>query len=125
MATILIVDDEPGFRQILNIIIQRAGYTPLLAADADEAEALVHTRQPDLLILDDNMPNRSGADLCRDLKRSPTTAHIPVVMYTANTRFDNAAYVQQVGADAVVKKPSMPGDLITVVRDCLEAHAGV
>ena len=125
MAKILIVDDEPGFLRILNIIIQRAGHTPLLASNADEAEALVYERQPDLLILDDNMPNRSGADLCRDLKATPNTAHIPVVMYTANTRFENPSFMEQVGPDAVVKKPSMPADLLTVVQSCLEAHAGV
>lgn len=125
MATILIVDDEPGFRKILNIIIQRAGYTPLLAADADEAEALVYTRQPDLLILDDNMPNRSGADLCRALKANPATSHIKVLIYTANHRFDDPAFVAEVGADAVVRKPAMPGDLVAVVRECLAARAHV
>jgi CheY-like chemotaxis protein len=125
MATILIVDDEPGFRQILNIIIKRAGHTPLLATDADEAEAIVRAHQPDLLILDDNMPEREGSALCRDLKLDPTTAHIPIIMYTANNRFDNPNFAQQIGADAVVKKPSMPADLLAAVQRCLEARAGV
>ncbi len=125
MATILIVDDEPGFRQILNIIIKHAGHVPLLAQSADEAEAIVYERRPDLLILDDNMPDRSGSDLCRTLKADSMTANIPIVMYTANNRFDSEAYQRQVGADAVVKKPSMPGDIIAAVQNCLEARASV
>jgi CheY-like chemotaxis protein len=122
---ILVVDDEPGFRQILSIVLRKGGYRPVLAEDVRAARAVLDKQHPHAIILDDNMPHVSGGDYCYELKQSPLTAHIPIVMYSAGTRLDKADYVQHIGANAVVKKPSMPNDLLDALRRVMEQQASV
>ncbi|MEO0561720.1 MAG: response regulator [Chloroflexota bacterium] len=125
MADILVVDDEPGFRQILSIILKRAGHTPRLANNTAEARAQIAQAMPDLIILDDDMPGEKGSDYCRILKANPTTSHIPVVLYSAGAHARDSAFIASIGADDAVKKPSMPKDVTDAVERCLAAGAGV
>jgi two-component system cell cycle response regulator len=125
MATILVVDDEPGFRQILQIILKGAGYKTRLAAGVVEARQIMNQMQPDAIILDDNMPEITGGEFCTELKGSPLTAHIPVIMYSAGFQAQQPEYVKAIGADMVVKKPSMPTDVTHAVETVLSSRAAV
>jgi CheY-like chemotaxis protein len=125
MAHILIVDDERGFRQIVHIIFKRAGYTTSLAANTAEARQQMQHHTPDAIILDDTMPGQSGGEFCRELKANPLTASIPVIMYSAGARAERDEFIAAIGADAAVKKPSMPQELLDAVKTCLDARAGV
>ena len=82
-ATILAVDDEPEALDVLRALFVVEGYEFLQAADSAQALALIHERQPDLLILDYMMPGMSGIELCEYLRSDPETADIPIVMYSA------------------------------------------
>lgn len=121
--TILIVDDEPGFIRILQIVFQRAGYQTRSAPDGIAALQSVERQAPDLIVLDDNMPNLSGADVCRQLKADPTTRHIPIMMYSAGVRVHDAAFLAHIGADAALKKPTMPDEILNTVQSLLSARA--
>ena len=122
---VLVVDDERGFLQIVQIILQRAGYEPILASSAAEARVAIASRRPDALFLDDDMPGTSGSDLCFELKQNPATRHIAVVMFSANERIRSEKYLAQIMADAAVKKPCMPADILTALEKSLKAHATV
>lgn len=117
--TVLVVDDERGFLQISRIILQHAGYHPILAESAEEGIISVQKQAPHLIILDDEMDGMSGSEMCHKLKRDQRTKHIPVIMYSANDRLQDDTFVQQIGANAVVRKPAMPAELLTAVEDCL------
>lgn len=124
-ATILLVDDEPGFLQILQIVLKRSGYRTLTASNAYEAQALLKRETPDAIILDDNMPQLSGAEWCYQLKQDPQTQHIPVIMYSAGTRVENSDFIRHIGADGVLQKPCMPNDILTALDKVLNAPAHV
>jgi CheY-like chemotaxis protein len=115
MVTVLVVDDEPGFRHILAIILQRAGYEILQASDAFEARQIIEAHLPDLIILDDMMPGMSGSDLCIQLKRDVHYSHIPVVMHTANSKYNDPTFVESINADGVLLKPCTPRDILAGV----------
>ena len=115
MVTVLIVDDEPGFRQILGVILQRAGYEILQANDAVSALRMIEAHLPDLIILDDMMPGMDGGDLCAKLKQDARYSHIPVVMHTANPKFKDPAVGERIHANGVLLKPSLPHDIVTAV----------
>jgi CheY-like chemotaxis protein len=115
MTTILIVDDEEGFRHILHVILERAGYKTLLAVDAQEAQAIITATPPDLVILDDMMPGMSGSELCALLKADPVYQRMPIIMHSANSKLHNRQFVASIGADDVLLKPCSPRDIINAV----------
>ncbi len=117
--TVLVVDDERGFLQITQIILQRAGYDPLTASNAAEAAAMIRRTKPDAMILDDNMPGTPGSDLCRSLKSNPETSDIAIVMFSANLRFLNKDFMAQIGADGFIQKPCMPQDILNALEAAL------
>jgi len=119
MTTILIVDDEEGFRHILQLVLQRAGYQIALAGDAFEAQATIQQRLPDLIILDDMMPGMSGSDLCLQMKSDPALQRIPIIMHSANPKLHNRAYVESIGANGVLLKPTTPRDVTAAVAAVL------
>ncbi|KPL90387.1 MULTISPECIES: response regulator [Herpetosiphon] len=84
MPTILVVDDMPDNRQLLGIMLQRSGYTTEMARDGVEALEAIQKSQPDLVLLDLNLPRMDGWTVCRTVKASPHLAHIPIVALTAS-----------------------------------------
>lgn len=123
MATVLIVDDEEGFRHILQIVLRRSGYATIEAGNAREALLVLEGAIPELIILDDMMPGMSGSELCVQLKRDRRTATVPVLMHSANTRLGDPAYVASLGAEGVLMKPSSPRELVAVVNQFLQPAA--
>jgi two-component system phosphate regulon response regulator PhoB len=116
MHPILIVDDEEGFRHILQLVLQRAGFVTLTASNAYEAQALVDKQPVHLIILDDMMPGLSGSEWCMALKADDRTRHIPVLMHSAHSRLHQPGYAEQIGADGVLLKPCPPRDIVARVQ---------
>jgi CheY-like chemotaxis protein len=123
MVTVLIVDDEPGFRQILGVILQRAGYEILQAGDSASALKVIEGQLPDLIILDDMMPGMDGGDLCAKLKQDPRYRHIPIVMHTANPKFKDPTVGERIGANGVLLKPALPNDIVSAIGRFAPAQA--
>jgi DNA-binding response OmpR family regulator len=82
-GSILIVDDEKGQRDILNLILKKEGYDVDVALDGYEGIKLARGLKPDLILLDIMMPGLDGYEVCRRLKADPDTAKIEVIMLTA------------------------------------------
>lgn len=119
---VLVVDDEEGFRHILHVVLQRAGYDVVQARDAYEAQKLIQQQFPNLVILDDMMPGMSGSELCVNMKADPALRHIPIVMHSANAKLHNKAFVESLGADGVLLKPCSPRDVISAVAQYLQVN---
>jgi DNA-binding response OmpR family regulator len=120
MTTILIVDDEDGFRHLFQIILSRAGYAVLSARSGAEAVALVETHAIDLIILDDMLPDAIGSEVCIAIKE--IMPHVPVIMHSAGTRARTPEYLQQAGADGFLPKPSTPGEILTFVTNLVRVR---
>src|SRR6516225_6794060 len=84
-SKILVVDDKLDTLVLLRELLSSRGYEIITATEANEAEGLVHSEKPDLVLLDVVMPGKSGYELCRELKADPFTRLVPVVMITGLT----------------------------------------
>jgi len=125
--TVLIVDDEAPIREMLSVALHMAGYQCLEAANAQTAHALIVDHQPDIVLLDWMMPEVSGIELARRLKRDPITADIPLIMLTARGEEDNKIQGLEAGADDYITKPFSPRELVARLKAVLRrtATAGI
>jgi CheY-like chemotaxis protein len=82
-ALVLIVDDEPHNRQLLEVMLAPDGYLLQTAASGEEALAILAKRPPDLVLLDVMMPGVDGFEVTARIKQDPATRNIPVIMITA------------------------------------------
>jgi two-component system, OmpR family, phosphate regulon response regulator PhoB len=102
---ILIVDDERDLRTLLDFNLRQAGYDTSQAATGAEALARARSVQPEVIILDLNLPDVSGTDVCRLLKGDPQTRRIPILMLTARGAEADRIHGLELGADDYVAKP--------------------
>ena len=125
--TVLIVDDEAAIREMISVALQMAGYRCLEADNAQNAHAIVVDHQPDIILLDWMMPDVSGIELARRLKRETAYADIPIIMLTARSEEDNKIQGLEVGADDYITKPFSPRELIARLKAVLRrtATAGI
>lgn len=117
--TILIVDDEAPIRDMLRVALEMADYHCLEAENAQIAHSMIVDNKPDLIILDWMLPNTSGIELARRLKKDHITAEIPIIMLTAKTEEDNKIQGLEVGADDYITKPFSPRELVARLKAVL------
>ena len=117
---ILIAEDDPSLRDVLRLQLEVEGYTVLEAHDGRDAVALAHDHLPDLMVLDVMMPYLDGHEVCRQLRASFTTRHIPIVMLTARTEASDKIHGLEHGANDYVTKPWHKHELMLRVRNVLE-----
>jgi two-component system phosphate regulon response regulator PhoB len=122
-GTILIVEDEPAVRQMLGFALSGAGFRFQEAADADEAQRSIQRAAPDLILLDWMLPNVSGIDLARRLKRDPHTQEIPIIMLTARGEETDKVKGLETGADDYVTKPFSTRELVARIKAVLRRSA--
>lgn len=116
---ILIVDDEPNIVVSLEYLMKKEGFEIAVAADGDAALAQVDGFQPDLVLLDVMMPNKSGYEVCQQLRANPARAGIKIVLLTAKGRDIEVAKGMALGADAYVTKPFSTKELVARVKSLL------
>ena len=115
-ATVLIVDDEPQIRRVLRTTLTSHGYSVLEARTGDEALELIRTEQVDLILLDLNMPGRSGVETCREIR---ATGDVPIIMLTVRNTERDKVQALDAGADDYVVKPFGSEELMARIRAAL------
>jgi two-component system KDP operon response regulator KdpE len=118
--SILIVDDEPQIRRVLRATLSSHGYTVAEARSGDEAIELIRGQRPDLLLLDVNMPGRSGLEVCREIRAS---SDIPIIMLTVRNSERDKVQALDAGADDYVVKPFGSEELMARIRAALRRSA--
>ena len=113
---ILVVDDEPSYRDALSVALQREGFAVDTAADGVEALERFEASRPALVLLDVMLPRMSGVDVCREIR---ATSRTPIIMVTAKNAEIDAVVGLEVGADDYVTKPFRLRELIARVRAAL------
>lgn len=125
VAKILVVDDEPNIREVVELYLRRDGHSVVSAADGEEALKLYRRSEPDLVVLDLMLPKVSGLEVCR---RIQADERVPVVMLTARGEEEDRIVGLGIGADDYVVKPFSPRELAArvgaVLRRVSEARAG-
>jgi putative two-component system response regulator len=117
---ILVVDDNQDNVVLMRELLGSRGYEVLSAATAEEAQDLIHSQPPDLILLDVIMPGKSGYELCRELKQDPQTRLIPVVMITGLTDREDKIRGIEAGADDFLNKPIFPEELFARANSLLK-----
>ncbi len=116
---ILIVEDEKPIRDMIAFGLRRAGFTVHEAEDCGEARNRIADSRPDLLLVDWMLPDQSGLELTRALKRSKDTQDLPVIMLTARAEEHDKIAGLEGGADDYVTKPFSPRELLARVQAVL------
>mgnify|MGYP000187148056 CR=1 FL=1 len=116
---ILIADDEPDVLQLVSSNLKNAGYNVLKAEDGLAALNLARETLPSLIVLDLMLPEMSGLEVCKVLKKEPTTAAIPIVMLTAKAEEVDRIVGLELGADDYLTKPFSPRELVLRVKSVL------
>ncbi len=113
---ILVVEDEADLVTLLRYNLESEGFRVGEAANGEEALVLVQEERPDLILLDWMLPMLSGIEVCRQLRRRPQTADVPIIMLTARGEEGDKIRGLECGADDYVTKPFSPSELIARVR---------
>jgi len=105
---VLVVDDEKDIVELVRYHLHHAGFQCLEAQDGPTALRLAREHRPELMILDLMLPGLDGLEVCRQLRRDPATARLPVIMLTAKAEEVDRVVGLEVGADDYVVKPFSP-----------------
>ena len=122
-TTILVVEDERDILQLIAHNLKSADFDVLTAQEGYEVLSVAKNHLPQLIILDLMIPGLDGFEVCKELKRSPVTKDIPVIMLTARGEEVDRIVGLELGADDYVVKPFSPRELILRVRAILRRHA--
>ncbi|UCH30729.1 MAG: response regulator transcription factor [Myxococcales bacterium] len=118
-SRILVVEDEPDLAELVAVNLRGAGHEVTVSHDGSTALAEIQRSQPDLVVLDVMLPDISGTEVCRRLRRSPQTVRLPVIMLTARSDEVDRVVGFEVGADDYVPKPFSPRELVLRVEAIL------
>ena len=116
---ILVVEDERPIREMIAFGLRRAGFEVREAADAQSGRAEVANKRPDLLLVDWMLPDTSGLEFTRALKRDRETRELPVIMLTARAEEGDKVAGLEGGADDYITKPFSPRELLARINAVL------
>ena len=120
-TTVLIIEDDAGFRELLGMHLAAAGYQVLLAEDAVVGGRMLLASRPDLVLLDVRMPYLGGLELLAAVRQDPNVAATPIICLTSMR--DEAIYAQamELGVAAFLTKPVQGEELLATVARVLKA----
>ncbi len=123
MPTILVVDDEPNIVELVRLTLEDEHVRVVDAGDGAAALASAEAERPDLVLLDVGLPDMSGLDVCRRLRRDPRFASTRIVMLTAMAQREDVDRGLAAGADHYLTKPFSPVRLLTMVSELVPGVA--
>jgi DNA-binding response OmpR family regulator len=124
-ARVLLVDDEPDQVEMYQYALEIAGFDVSTAYTGAAAIAHAREQRPDVIVLDVRLPDITGWQVCEQLKASPDTDAIPVVILTAVASARVPREVAESGCVAYLLKPCYPDDLARTIRNVVDAAGSV
>ncbi|TAM93490.1 MAG: response regulator, partial [Rhodanobacteraceae bacterium] len=121
---ILVVEDEAPIREMVAFALRKANLQTSLAEDADQAQKLIATFVPDLILMDWMLPGMSGLELVRVLRKQDLTAAVPIVMLTARGEETDRVHGLEAGVDDYIAKPFSTRELIARIKAVLRRVRG-
>ena len=113
---ILVVDDELEIVKVVRAYLEQSGFRVITASDGQQALAVFRHEQPDLIVLDLNLPQLDGLDVCRTIRRD---SNVPIIMLTARVEETDRLIGLEIGADDYIAKPFSPREVVARVRTVL------
>jgi DNA-binding response OmpR family regulator len=113
---ILVVDDELDIVKVVRAYLEQSDFRVITASDGEQALAVFRHEQPDLIVLDLNLPKLNGLDVCRAIRRN---SNVPIIMLTARVDETDRLIGLEIGADDYIVKPFSPREVVARVRTVL------
>lgn len=123
MAYIIAADDDHLLGELIRLKFEASGHRVLIVENGQAALDAMGSGLPDVLILDSMMPVLSGQQVLQRVRAEAATAELPIVMLTARKGEDDIVSALQLGVDAYITKPFMPGELLLQVENILARRA--
>lgn len=121
MGKVLIIEDDPLITKVYSTRLTSDGHQVFIAKDGKEGLELVRKEIPDVIVLDIMMPKVSGLEVLEELKKSPATAKIPVIVYTNLAREDEIKEAKRLGATEFIAKVSLtPQQVVAKIESYLK-----
>jgi two-component system, cell cycle response regulator DivK len=124
VAKVLIVEDNPANMTLANFLLESVGHTVLKATDAELGLALAAAEQPDLILMDIQLPGMDGLQATAVLKAEPATRDIPVIALTALAMKGDEARIRAAGCDGYIAKPLAYKEFLSTIASELQKRAG-
>ena len=122
MTTVLIADDEPSLRLLVSATIASDEFDVVEAVDGDDAWRLIRQCRPSVVLLDVQMPGRTGLELTRQIRSSPDLMQTRVILLTSKAQQADVQAGLAAGADRYLTKPFSPLELLRVVEQAVETR---
>lgn len=122
--TILIVDDSPSVRKLIELTLRREGYSLVSVDSGISALAALAETEPDLMLLDVMLVAMDGFQICSVIRRNPRLQDLPIVILSGRETEEDREAGIRAGVNAYLTKPFNPRELLAVVREQVSAHAG-
>lgn len=119
---VLVVDDENDIIEIVTYTLENSGFTVETASNGEDALTKAADFSPDLILLDIMIPRINGFDVCKQLKNSLFTGHIPVIMFSAKKEIDDKVRAAESGADDYIQKPFNRNELLSRIKMVLSRN---
>ncbi|MEO5936841.1 MAG: response regulator [Terriglobales bacterium] len=119
MPTVLVVEDNAANMALAVFLLKSAGYTVLSATDAESGLTLAHDHQPQLILMDIQLPGMDGLEATALLKRGSATRLIPVIALTALAMKGDEERIRAAGCDGYIAKPMRYREFLTTIADQL------
>ncbi|OGN97277.1 MAG: hypothetical protein A2Y89_06890 [Chloroflexi bacterium RBG_13_51_18] len=116
---ILIIEDDPATQRLVDYSLKQEGYQIITASNGLEGIRKALGEAPDLIILDVMLPGMDGFEICYRLRSDPSTAKMPILMFSAKAQEIDKDTGIKVGADDYLTKPSAPSDIVNRVEKLL------
>ena len=116
---ILVIEDDPSLTELIKYNLEQERFSVKIEMDGEEGLLLAQTELPDLILLDWMLPNLSGIEVCRRLRRGKSTKNIPIIMLTARSEENERIRGLDTGADDYITKPFSPKELVARIKAIL------
>ena len=119
---VLIVEDNPQNMKLLEMLLRAKDYTLLKAYDGEEALAMAIREQPDLIVMDMQLPKMSGLEVTKQLRQMPVFGHTPIIALTAYAMRGDKEQFMEAGCNAYLSKPISTRELPVIIDRMLQEH---
>ena len=117
---VLVIDDDPGVCNTLTVLLGEEGFEVLGASSGEDGIGIARENNPDIILLDIEMPGMAGPKVCRILKEDPATAEIPIVFLTGKLNLDAMEVTLDGVAQGYIMKPFSQFDLLDKIDEVLD-----